>query len=193
MKKYLFGSIVFALLGTDGFAQQTPAAVSNRDVAPNGGAPLVGCQDGGSCAPTKTICVPECYTKKTKEPVYCCGCEPFCLCYFHCHFGHRNCDSGHCEHPYTRRYLLKKSSTCEEQCIKCVPREVPACDCAAHGKPWHFWGHNFGRQEQPECVNPAVAAKMNGASPANYGTSGGELTLFDPGERRTLSPLGGNR
>jgi hypothetical protein len=153
MKKYLFGLIAVAFLGADGFTQQTPTPVPDPNGVPNGGAPLVGCPAGGPCVPTKTICVPECYTKKTTNPVYCCRCEPLCLCYFHGLFAKCDCESGHCECPYTRRYLLKKSCTCEEQCIKCVPKEVPACDSAAHAKPWPFLGHIFGRQEEPECVN----------------------------------------
>jgi hypothetical protein len=66
--------------------------------------------------------------KKTAKVVYTCGSETLCLPYCTGLFGHFGCDSGHCEHPRTRRFLIKKIQTKEEDAIKCVPAEVPACE-----------------------------------------------------------------
>jgi hypothetical protein len=114
--------IGLALLGGSPVLGQTPSAV------PSSGTMVFepGC---GCCVPTKTVCVPECYIKKTTHVEYSSGCETRCLCYFHSLnlFGRCGCDSGHCERPIHVRYLIKKTRTCEEQCTKCVPQEVPCC------------------------------------------------------------------
>src|SRR5260370_13606004 len=101
MKKYLCGLIGLALLGGNPLQAQTPTAVP----AGHGGAPVVVWQEAPCCTPTKTVCVPEQYIKKTTKPLYSSGCEPLCLCYIRGLFGSCGCDSGHCQRPYTRRYL----------------------------------------------------------------------------------------
>ena len=119
MKKYLFGLIGVALLGGNPLLGQTPTP------CPGG---LGGVPAGATCAPTETTCVPEHYVKKTTKVVYTSGCEPLCLPYCSGLFGCLGCDSGHCGHPHTSRYLIKKIQTKEEDAIKCVPAEVPACE-----------------------------------------------------------------
>jgi hypothetical protein len=96
--------------------------------------------DGGACcAPNcghaKTVCVPEHYCQKTTKAVYSSVCEPVCLCFFPSLFGHCGCEDGHCEHPRTRKFLVKKIQTCEHDAIRCVPSEA-ACEhgcCPAAG------------------------------------------------------------
>jgi len=154
MKHRFLGLIGLALLGGSPLLGQTPPpAPSDPNPAPDGvivlnpapggvivpnpapggiivGAPL-DCPEGPDCCPTRTICVPEHYTKKTDKVSYCCRSEPLCLCFYHgLHSLFRGCECGHpghCEHPYTRRYLVKKIRVCEEEAIKCVPKQVPAC------------------------------------------------------------------
>jgi hypothetical protein len=124
MKKYLFGLLGLALAAGAPLLGQSPAPVPHATI----GAPMVVCPDTACCVPTKTVCVPEHYLKKTTKPVYGSRCEPICLCYFRGLFGGHCCDgSGHCEKPYTRRYMIKWTRTCEQEAVKCVPAQVPAC------------------------------------------------------------------
>ena len=133
MKKYLFGLIGVALLGGNPLLGQTPTPCpGGLGGVPAGTPALPAGPHGATCAPTKTTCVPEHYVKKTTKVVYSSGSEPFCLPY--CSgglFGHLGWVSGHCGHPHIRRYLIKKIQTKEEDAIKCVPAEVPACE---HGR-----------------------------------------------------------
>src|SRR5262249_21248718 len=76
---------------------------------------------------TNTVCVPECYVKKTTKWVYRCCDEPLCLPPFRHLFGGGGCDDHHCEHPRTVRFLIKKKRICEEEAVKCVPSEAPCC------------------------------------------------------------------
>jgi hypothetical protein len=131
MKKYLLGCIGLAFLGVNPLLGQTPRALPHGPAGvPADVAVQVPCPDGVACTPTKTICVPECYVKKTTKPVYRCGCEPLCVPYYHFRdlLGHCGCDTNRCEPPFTRRYLIKKVKTCEENATKCVPMTVPACE-----------------------------------------------------------------
>jgi hypothetical protein len=139
MKKYLAGLLGLALAAGAPLLGQSPAPIPTGPVGvPVGvpvGAPMMTCQDGAGCVPTHTVCVPEHYVKKTTKVVFSCGSEPLCLCYFRGLFaGHgHGCEcSGHCEHPHTRRYLIKKVRTCEEDDIKCVPAQVPGCGRGHH-------------------------------------------------------------
>jgi len=130
MKKYLFGLIGVALLGGSPLLGQTPTPFpGGLGGVPAGTPALLAGPHGATCAPTKTTCVPEHYVKKTVKVVYTSGSEPLCLPYcaggLLAHFG---CDSGHCGHPHIRRYLIKKIQTVEKDAIKCVPKEVPACE-----------------------------------------------------------------
>ncbi len=134
MKKYLFGLLGFALLGGAPLLAQAPPPPAGVIID---GAPHGVCCEGGSCTPTKTVCVPEHYVKKTVKREYNCTSEPICLCYFRGLFKGCDCDKGHCERPYTRRYLVLKIHRCEEDATKCVPQEVPAC---GHG---HGPAHSF--------------------------------------------------
>jgi hypothetical protein len=127
MKRFILGLIGFGVLGSSPLLAQTPATVlpvNHREV-------VAGCE-GGSCM--KNVCVPECYTKVHKTTVFSSGCEPFCLCYnsFGKLFSHGKCDNGNCqngqcEDPRTRKFLMKKVVTCEENDIKCVPSVAPGC------------------------------------------------------------------
>ncbi|HWT83495.1 MAG TPA: hypothetical protein VN648_32385, partial [Candidatus Methylomirabilis sp.] len=115
MKKYLFGLIGVALLGANPLLGQTPTPFpGGLGGVPAGTPALLAGPHGATCAPTKTACVPEHYVKKTIKVVYSSGCEPLCLPYCAGLFGHHGCDSGHCEHPRTRCYLIKKIQTKEE-------------------------------------------------------------------------------
>ncbi len=124
MKKYLFGLVGLALLGANPLLGQTrttspavPGASANAPPPPV----LQDC----TVAATKTICVPEPYVKKTTKAVYKSACEPMCLThYLGCCF-HRSCDDGCCGKLFTRRYLMKKTVTCEECITRCVPVTVP--------------------------------------------------------------------
>jgi len=129
MKKHFFALIGLALLGGGPVLGQTPVALPNVVPGPvMVGAPAVPCQPQCvACPATRISCVPEPYVKKTPKTVYSCGSEPICLCYFHGLFRGCDCQSGECAQPYTRRYLIKKVRTCEEDAVKCVPAEVPAC------------------------------------------------------------------
>jgi len=127
LRTYILGLLGLALVGGNPVLGQSPAPVPV-------GAPL-GCGSGcGGCAPARTVCVPEHYCKETKKWVYSSRCEPFCLCYFPTLWGGCGCgDSGSCEPPYTRRYLVKKPRICKADAVKCVPSEGPAC---ANGQCW---------------------------------------------------------
>jgi hypothetical protein len=136
MKKCLFGLIGVALLGGNPLLGQTPTPYpGGLGGAPAGTPALLAGPHGATCAPTKPACVPEHYVKKTIKVVYTSGSEPLCLPYCAGLFAHFGCDSGHCGHPHTRRYLIKKIQTVEEDAIKCVPTEVPACQPAHHCHP----------------------------------------------------------
>jgi hypothetical protein len=115
MKKFLFSLIGLVLVGANTLFGQAPAPV----IAP--GSP------GGCCCPAQVTCVPEQYTKKITKVEYGKGCEPLCLCFFQGCRRRCDCGSGHCEHPYTRHYLIKKVHTCEECATHCVPSQCPAC------------------------------------------------------------------
>jgi hypothetical protein len=119
MKKYLMGLMVLALLGGNPLRAQTPAPVVIMESA------------GPYCGPTHTTCVPEHYVKKTDKVVYSSTCEDACLCYSHGLFKGCGCDSGHCERPHMRKFLVKKIQTCEQDAVKCVPSQEPVC---AHGR-----------------------------------------------------------
>jgi hypothetical protein len=151
MNRYLCGLIGLTLLGAGRVLAQAPAAVPPAAI----GAPLpvtaqpapvanpvvvTGQPAGGCCnsAPAgccttnncdTVTCVPEHYMKKTTTTCYSHGTEHLCLCYFPSCCLRRSCDceSGHCEHPICRRYLIKKVHTCEQDAIKCVPSQAPAC------------------------------------------------------------------
>jgi hypothetical protein len=130
MKKYLFALVALAVCGANPLLAQAPM-MAPRGPAP--GAPVMVLEPGPGCCDhvqTKTVCVPEHYMKEKKTVVYGSGCEKFCLCYFHGLFKSCGCDSGHCEKPHTRRYMLKKTETCEHDAVKCVPTEQPVC---SHG------------------------------------------------------------
>jgi hypothetical protein len=137
LRHCILGLIGVALVGASPLWAQTPPAVQTGHPVATGptgaAAPGCVCPETPCCVPSKTICCPEGYVKKTTQFVYCSGCEPLCLCYFHnwcaglcgsC----GGCESGHCEHPYTRRFLIRKVRTCEECATKCVPVTVPVCD-----------------------------------------------------------------
>ena len=129
IKKCLFGLIGLTLLGGNFLRGQTPIGDSNGPSGVPVAAPVQAAgPDCTACSPTKTTCVPENYVKKTTKVVYSSGSEPLCVGYFRGLFGHCSCEAGRCEHPYTRRYLIKKIQTCEENAIKCVPAEVPTCE-----------------------------------------------------------------
>src|ERR1700730_10275840 len=123
MKKYLFGLLGLAVLAGNPVLGQTPAPGSavlvNR--------PVMAAPCGPACCPTQTTCVPEQYMKKTTTWVYSSGGEPLCLCYYRGLFKKCECESGKCEQPYTRRYLVKKAQTCEEFATKCVSSQGSAC------------------------------------------------------------------
>jgi hypothetical protein len=150
MKKFLIGLIGVALLGANPVLAQAPMTTQNAfsgnpAAAPMAAAPYYGPANPVAmppygqpcgptcCAPAKAECVPEHYIKKTTKVVYAPhGCEGVCVPYY-CHgslFGHCDCDEGHCECPYHRRYMIIKIKTCEEDAIKCVPVGVP--DCGHH-------------------------------------------------------------
>ena len=108
-------------------AQPVPAAAPEATVLmPVGASQLVGSAvvplttghcSSGSCAagccetPTKTVCVPECTTKKVTTTLYSSVCEPFCLpkCSLFGLFGHCDGNCASCEHPRTKRYLVIKT------------------------------------------------------------------------------------
>jgi hypothetical protein len=129
MKNRFVAVIGLSLLGVGPVLGQAPAAVPTvSGPATIIVSPVAPCApDCSTCPATKIACVPEPEIKKTPKPVYCSGCEPLCLCYFHGLFRSCGCDSGECARPYVRRFLIKKIRTCEEPAVKCVPVEVPAC------------------------------------------------------------------
>jgi len=134
MKKFLSGLMALALV-TGGLAQgQTPAPM----VAPGAPVVLVG-PTGGACADGRLFCgrdaccKPEQYMKKTTHVCYSSGCEPLCLCYFRGLFRQCDCESGHCERAYTRRYLIKKVHTSEECATHCVPSQAATCGSGCCG------------------------------------------------------------
>jgi hypothetical protein len=139
MKKYFLGLAGFALLGGAPLLGQGPPPIPPGPV----GGPVVhgpdgGCAHGHCAPPTKTICVPDHYIKKTDHWCYSSGCEPLCLCYYHGLFRHCGCgEHGHCEHPYTRRYQIKKLRVEESECTRCVPKEVPDCGHGHHRSRGH--------------------------------------------------------
>ena len=123
------------LLSLVGVALVSAAATAQTPVLPTSGpgrvlldppVPITGALGGGHghgcCAQDRVTCVPEQYIKKTKNVTFSSGCEPLCLCYFHgFHHFRCGCENGHCEHPHTVRYLVKKVQTCETCATKCVP------------------------------------------------------------------------
>jgi hypothetical protein len=132
MKNSLLTLIGFTLLGSSPLLGQTTTVVmpAGAQTAPGAPVVIVG-QDCAGCQHTKTTCVPECATKPVKKVCYSSGCEPFCLCYFQGMFAKCGCDSGHCEKPRTKRYLIKKIRVVDEEFTKCVPVEEPCCTTAA--------------------------------------------------------------
>jgi len=129
MKKYVFALIGFAAAAGSPLLAQTAAP------AVGGVAVVMAAPECGACCPTRTTCVPERYMKKTTKVVYSSGCEPVCLCYFRGLSRNCGCESGHCEQPYTRHYLIKKNQTCEECATKCVPSQCPVCEHGHCGVP----------------------------------------------------------
>jgi hypothetical protein len=87
------------------------------------------CESGSCEIPTKTICVPECATKKVTTTLYSSVCEPFCVpkCGLFGLFGHCDGDCASCEHPRNKRYLVIKTCTEEVPVVKCKAVTVPAC------------------------------------------------------------------
>lgn len=147
MKGYLFGLLGLTLVGGAALAQvpmalpQPPGAGAPAAVAP--AAPVVvdhgascgqgGCCNSGCCTPTKTVCMPEQYMRKTVKPAYTCGCEPFCVDYPFGLFGKCACCGGRNPTPRTKKYLIKKVITTECPAVKCVPVQVPCCE-QGHGE-----------------------------------------------------------
>jgi hypothetical protein len=129
MKGFLIGLMALPLLGGSLLLGQAPTVVPYGQDGMNGQDPvLVVGADGASCVGTHTTCVREHYLKEKKEVIYKTGCEPLCLPRCGCLFGHRNCDSGQCVQRHCdRRYLMKKTVTCEEPATRCVPAAVPGC------------------------------------------------------------------
>jgi hypothetical protein len=153
MKRLLFGllgaAVLSATLGsTPALAQTAPGFTPPPAVLPGIPTPVSPTQRSGAglegicCghgARKDWTCVPEQYVKKTTKWVYNSSCEPLCLCYTH-GFGlfHKDCgscESGNCEHPYMRHYLVKKPRVCEECAVKCVPQRAGCHDgcCATDG------------------------------------------------------------
>jgi hypothetical protein len=190
MRDYLFGLIGLALLGGSPLLGQTPTVIPNEPVAaidataapPTtqqtppavAGAPVAGPvglvgPDGACCVATKTVCCPEHYTKKTTKTCYTCTSECICLCHFHGICGHCDCDEGHCGHPYYRKYLVKKIKPCEEDCIKCVPKEVP-CEPTCHHS-WFSFGHTAcpaeacGSELPPATIAPPAPPATTAPAP----------------------------
>ena len=87
------------------------------------------CESGSCEIPTKTICVPECATKKVTTTLYSSVCEPFCVpkCSLFGFFGHCDGNCANCEHPRNKRYLVIKTCTEEVPVVKCNAVTVPAC------------------------------------------------------------------
>jgi hypothetical protein len=141
MRKYILGLVTLAVLGTGPVLGQTPQVIHGSpgtvetlpDRSPTVQGGVITEPAGACCDQAKIVCVPENYTKKTINFVYCSGCEPVCLCYFRGLFGCcGGCEGGHCEAPYTRRFLIVKIRPCEQCVTKCVPVQTPA-GCAAPG------------------------------------------------------------
>jgi hypothetical protein len=140
MKRILLGGLLMAALAGTVLAQQPIAQVPDGQPASTytTATPATAGHHGGSscCAPANVICVPECYDREKKTPVYSSVCEPVCLSHCGCHlfglFGHcdSGCDGGQCDHPRTRHWLVKRY--CIEHCpeTRCVPVSAPACDAA---------------------------------------------------------------
>jgi hypothetical protein len=128
MKIYLFAGIGLALLGGNPLQAQPPQAVPQGSGGASSVTALATAPDGVACTPCAVTCVPEHYVKKTIKPAYSCGCEPLCVPLLRAFCGHSCGDCNHCNQPITRRYLIKKVRTCEENATKCVPAQVPACE-----------------------------------------------------------------
>jgi hypothetical protein len=140
MNKWLLGLIGLALLEGGPLFAQSPAVTTNVHNGSPMSATMGACrQDSGACTRDQITCAPQSYIKKVTKTIYSSGCEPLCmpscgllrLC---------GCDFGHCEHPYTRRYLLKKTITCEEEAVKCVP----SCQSGAYGCASQCSGQSTG-------------------------------------------------
>jgi hypothetical protein len=136
MKRMLLGLLAAALIGSTPALAQPP--VPPAPPLPPAPASLV-TTDCGHGARKNYVCVPETYVRKTTRWVYSTVCEPICPAYYH-GFGlfHKDCggcDSGHCEHPYMRKYLVKKPRICEEPAVGCVPQRACGHDgcCATDG------------------------------------------------------------
>ena len=83
------------------------------------------CCTQSCCTPTKTVCAPEQYMKKTVKAVYSCGCEPFCVDYPFGLFRKCSCCGDRQPTPRYKKFLIKKVQTTECPAVKCVPVEVP--------------------------------------------------------------------
>jgi hypothetical protein len=137
MKRYLFGLIGLALLGSSPVLGQAPTALpygGAPQAAPysatyGGAPPVMAGPDGGCCDAGCPTCVPEHYVKKVKKVEYDCGSEDFCICYFHGFelFKGCGCENGHCGQVHKKRYLIKKVHECDEDAVKCVVSHEPAC------------------------------------------------------------------
>jgi hypothetical protein len=123
--------------------------------------------------------VPEHYCKETKKWVYSSCCEKFCLCYFPSLFHGCGCDSGHCEPPYSRRYLVKKPRVCKEDAVKCVlaPAGCAAGPCCAPA-PVYFpntpapQNNNAAPQNNNGAAMrmPVAAPRYTSPMPVSYGS-----------------------
>jgi hypothetical protein len=139
MKAYLFGLIgLVAMAGGVALGQAPPMALP----AGPGGAPVIvpaptlptSCPQGGCCAhdcmPTKTVCVPEQYMKKTPKTCYSCDCAPHCIDYPFGLFKKCSCCGDNNPTPRKKKWLIKKVHIQECPATRCVPACVPACDHA---------------------------------------------------------------
>ena len=147
MKKFCIALIGLTLLEANSLLGQAPMPAPGIPTA----APAVVIQEGAPCGRPQTTCVPEHYLKKTTKVVYSKDSVPLCLCFFRGLFKGCGCESGHCEHPYTRHYLVKKTQTCETDAVKCVPSQASACD---HGCC------SFGSAPASAVVAPSMAPAM---------------------------------
>jgi hypothetical protein len=155
VKRYFLAVLGLALLGAAPAWGQAPAA----------------CCPPACCAPGENVCVPEHYCKETKKWVYNCGHEEFCLCYFPSLFHRCGCESGHCEHPHHRRYLVKKPRVCKEDAVKCVlaPAGCAADPCLGPGQMY------FPNGPVPQGAAPGMAPgprPMAAPGPMSYGPPG---------------------
>jgi hypothetical protein len=127
---------------------------------------VAACPCPADCGPGNITCVPEHYCKETKKWTYNSGCEPFCLCFWPSLFGGCGCDSGHCEPPYHRHYLIKKLRICREDAIKCVPAPAGCTDNACYvPAPTYFPNSPGPRGPAPQAPAPGTGPRTGGPMP----------------------------